>query len=267
MRPLGFVELQCVGDAVDDALGDAGGVAAFEADVVLGGDAGEQRDLLAAQPGTRRRSARYTGSPACSGLILARRVAQELPDLAADVAPESRLSSLVPTMSSTLRALPARLGVPASTPLNRVSTCPALAGSVGGAPPMTRCPPRRREPINRRKCTRMTDKKVWFITGAGRGMGVDIAKAALAAGHAVVATGRNPERVSAALGEHDDLLVVKLDVTSPDDAEAAVARRRRPVRPHRRPGQQRRQLLRRVLRGDQPRRTSGRRSRPPCSAR
>jgi NAD(P)-dependent dehydrogenase (short-subunit alcohol dehydrogenase family) len=68
----------------------------------------------------------------------------------------------------------------------------------------------------------MTDKKVWFITGAGRGMGVDIVKAALAAGNAVVATGRNPERVSAALGAHDDLLVVKLDVTSLDDAQAAV---------------------------------------------
>jgi NAD(P)-dependent dehydrogenase (short-subunit alcohol dehydrogenase family) len=68
----------------------------------------------------------------------------------------------------------------------------------------------------------MTDKKVWFITGAGRGMGVDIATAALAAGHAVVATGRNPERVSAALGAHDDLLAVKLDVTDPADAEAAV---------------------------------------------
>jgi len=68
----------------------------------------------------------------------------------------------------------------------------------------------------------MTDKKVWFVTGAGRGMGVDIAKAALAAGNAVVATGRNPQRVSAALGAHDDLLVVKLDVTDPADAEAAV---------------------------------------------
>jgi NAD(P)-dependent dehydrogenase (short-subunit alcohol dehydrogenase family) len=68
----------------------------------------------------------------------------------------------------------------------------------------------------------MTDKKVWFVTGAGRGMGVDIAKAALAAGEAVVATGRNPQRVSAALGAHDDLLVVKLDVTDPADAQAAV---------------------------------------------
>jgi NAD(P)-dependent dehydrogenase (short-subunit alcohol dehydrogenase family) len=67
----------------------------------------------------------------------------------------------------------------------------------------------------------MTDK-VWLVTGAGRGMGVDIAKAALAAGDAVVATGRNPDRVSAALGAHDDLLVVELDVTDSADAEAAV---------------------------------------------
>jgi NAD(P)-dependent dehydrogenase (short-subunit alcohol dehydrogenase family) len=68
-----------------------------------------------------------------------------------------------------------------------------------------------------------TDKKVWFVTGAGRGMGVDIAKAALAAGNAVVATGRRPEAVEQALGgAQDDLLVVKLDVTSPADAKAAV---------------------------------------------
>jgi NAD(P)-dependent dehydrogenase (short-subunit alcohol dehydrogenase family) len=65
-------------------------------------------------------------------------------------------------------------------------------------------------------------KTVWLITGAGRGMVTDIAKAALAAGHAVVATGRDPERVTAAIGAHDDLLAVKLDVTNPDDATAAV---------------------------------------------
>ena len=67
-----------------------------------------------------------------------------------------------------------------------------------------------------------TDKKVWLVTGAGRGMGVEIAKAALAAGNAVVATGRNPDAVAKAVGEADDLLVVKLDVTSTQDAEAAV---------------------------------------------
>lgn len=68
----------------------------------------------------------------------------------------------------------------------------------------------------------MTGKKIWFITGAGRGMGTDIAKAALAGGHAVVATGRNPEKVAQAVGENDDLLAVKLDVTDPAAAEAAV---------------------------------------------
>ena len=68
----------------------------------------------------------------------------------------------------------------------------------------------------------MSEKKIWFVTGAGRGMGVDIARAALAAGHAVVATGRNPERVSSAVGAHDDLLTVALDITDPDSAQAAV---------------------------------------------
>ncbi|OUL73452.1 SDR family oxidoreductase [Paraburkholderia hospita] len=68
----------------------------------------------------------------------------------------------------------------------------------------------------------MTDKKVWIVTGAGRGLGVDIVKTALAAGHAVVATGRDPGKVTAAIGNHDGLLAIKLDVTSPEDAQAAV---------------------------------------------
>ena len=69
----------------------------------------------------------------------------------------------------------------------------------------------------------MADKNVWFVTGAGRGMGVDIVKAALAIGHAVVATGRNADAVTKAIGTADDLLVVKLDVTRNADAKAAVA--------------------------------------------
>jgi len=68
----------------------------------------------------------------------------------------------------------------------------------------------------------MTERGVWFITGSGRGMGVDFVKAALAAGHAVVATGRDPDAVARAVGASPDLLVVKLDVTSRADAEAAV---------------------------------------------
>jgi len=69
----------------------------------------------------------------------------------------------------------------------------------------------------------MTDKKIWLVTGAARGMGVDIASAALAAGHAVAATARNPDAVTAALGDHDDLLAVQLDITDPVSVDAAVA--------------------------------------------
>jgi NAD(P)-dependent dehydrogenase (short-subunit alcohol dehydrogenase family) len=69
----------------------------------------------------------------------------------------------------------------------------------------------------------MTEKKVWLITGAGRGLGVDIAKAAQAAGHAVVATGRDAARVAVAVGDHESLLAITLDVTRPQDAEGAVA--------------------------------------------
>jgi len=68
----------------------------------------------------------------------------------------------------------------------------------------------------------MTEKKVWLITGAGRGLGVDIARAALASGHAVVATGRDAAKVASAVGDHDNLLATTHDVTRPQDAKAAV---------------------------------------------
>jgi NAD(P)-dependent dehydrogenase (short-subunit alcohol dehydrogenase family) len=53
-------------------------------------------------------------------------------------------------------------------------------------------------------------------------LGVDITKAALAAGHKVVATGRSTDSVAKALGENKNLLIVKLDVTKQADADAAV---------------------------------------------
>jgi len=68
----------------------------------------------------------------------------------------------------------------------------------------------------------VSERKVWLITGAGRGLGVEIAKAALAAGHAVIATGRDATRVAASVGDHDNLLAIKFDVTRPQDAKAAV---------------------------------------------
>src|SRR3954451_17818636 len=65
--------------------------------------------------------------------------------------------------------------------------------------------------------------KVIFVTGAGRGLGTDIARESLAAGHQVVATGRRPEEVEKALGgPRDDLPLTKLDVPRIEDAESAV---------------------------------------------
>ena len=74
----------------------------------------------------------------------------------------------------------------------------------------------------------MTEKKVWLMTGGGRGLGVDIAKAALNAGNAVIATGRDAAKVAAAGGDHENLLAIKLDVTRPQDALAAVDAVHRP---------------------------------------
>jgi NAD(P)-dependent dehydrogenase (short-subunit alcohol dehydrogenase family) len=68
-----------------------------------------------------------------------------------------------------------------------------------------------------------TETKTWLITGAGRGMGVDFAQAALAAGHNVVATGRNLDTVRSAIGEDERLLVTELDVTDAGSAERAVS--------------------------------------------
>jgi len=68
----------------------------------------------------------------------------------------------------------------------------------------------------------MSEKKVFLVTGAGRGMGVDIARAALDAGHRVVATARNADRVTQALGGSDDVLAVSLDVTDPASVQAGV---------------------------------------------
>jgi len=69
----------------------------------------------------------------------------------------------------------------------------------------------------------MKKSKVWFITGASSGFGLEISKSALAAGYKVIATGRNADKVANAIGEtSDNLLAVKMDVTSLTEIEAAV---------------------------------------------
>jgi len=69
----------------------------------------------------------------------------------------------------------------------------------------------------------MVGGQVWLITGAARGMGASFVAAALSEGHRVVATGRRPEAVTQTFGTRDDLLAVRLDVTSVEHADRAVA--------------------------------------------
>ncbi|HEY9306744.1 MAG TPA: SDR family oxidoreductase [Microbacterium sp.] len=68
----------------------------------------------------------------------------------------------------------------------------------------------------------MNETEVWLVTGAGRGMGVDIVRAALAAGHRVVGSARDAATVEAAVGKHADLLPVSLDITDTASIDAAV---------------------------------------------
>ncbi|WP_289329130.1 oxidoreductase [Pseudomonas sp. 'CRE Jenny 4'] len=65
--------------------------------------------------------------------------------------------------------------------------------------------------------------RTWFITGASRGFGTLIAEHALRAGDAVIATARKPHDITDRLGDHPNLLAVRLDVTSEEEAHQAVA--------------------------------------------
>ncbi len=66
--------------------------------------------------------------------------------------------------------------------------------------------------------------KTWLITGANRGLGAEIAKAALDAGDRVIATGRDRGAVIRSFGpDNDQLISLALDVTDLAQAEAAVA--------------------------------------------
>ena len=69
----------------------------------------------------------------------------------------------------------------------------------------------------------MKQSKVWLITGAGSGIGLEIAKAALSAGNKVVATGRDANKVTKAIDDStNNLLVVKMDVTNPKEISTGI---------------------------------------------
>jgi NAD(P)-dependent dehydrogenase (short-subunit alcohol dehydrogenase family) len=69
--------------------------------------------------------------------------------------------------------------------------------------------------------SRRATSKVLFVTGASRGFGALIVEKALARGHCVVATARNPHMLIEHFGSHSNVLTIALDVT--DEAQAHAA--------------------------------------------
>ncbi|UBZ13337.1 SDR family NAD(P)-dependent oxidoreductase [Flagellimonas marinaquae] len=69
----------------------------------------------------------------------------------------------------------------------------------------------------------MSTQKVWFVTGASKGMGFEITKAALESGEKVIATSRNTDILLEKIVDHkDNLLPVELDITNEKDVENAI---------------------------------------------
>lgn len=69
----------------------------------------------------------------------------------------------------------------------------------------------------------MSSQKVWFITGASRGMGLEAAKAVLADGGKIVATSRSMDELIKNLGEaNDSYLPLVLDITKEEDVKKSI---------------------------------------------
>ncbi len=71
----------------------------------------------------------------------------------------------------------------------------------------------------------MSTQKVWFITGASKGMGLEVAKAALANGHKVIATSRSLEEQLESIGEaSENLFPLKADITNEAEVHSAISK-------------------------------------------
>lgn len=68
----------------------------------------------------------------------------------------------------------------------------------------------------------ISQKKVWFITGASRGFGSEVTRDALQRGDKVIATARNPQTILDTFGNNPNLLALRLDVTKEEEAKKAA---------------------------------------------
>lgn len=70
--------------------------------------------------------------------------------------------------------------------------------------------------------TKQQNEKVWFVTGASKGLGADLVQRLLAEGYKVAATSRKKQSMIDLIGEHENFLPLTMDVTSNEDVKKAI---------------------------------------------
>lgn len=68
----------------------------------------------------------------------------------------------------------------------------------------------------------MNTKKVWFVTGASKGLGLTLVKELLAQGYQVTATSRTQKSLEETIGKHNDFLPLEMDITNNEDVVRAI---------------------------------------------
>src|SRR5690606_20967616 len=69
----------------------------------------------------------------------------------------------------------------------------------------------------------METKKVWFVTGASKGLGLTLVKELLANDYKVAATSRTKAALIEAIGEDESFLPLEMNITSDRDVAKAIA--------------------------------------------
>ncbi len=70
----------------------------------------------------------------------------------------------------------------------------------------------------------METKKVWFITGASKGLGLSFVRELLSEGYMVAATSRNKQVLVDSVGDHENFLPLTMDVTTDEDVKQSVGK-------------------------------------------
>ncbi|MET0570554.1 MAG: SDR family oxidoreductase [Pedobacter agri] len=70
----------------------------------------------------------------------------------------------------------------------------------------------------------MENNKVWFVTGASKGLGLTLVKKLLSNGYNVAATSRNLNDLSKAVGEFENFLPLSVDLMSEESVESAISK-------------------------------------------